>query len=75
MREQFYISTEHIAKHMRRARKKAGISQRDMCKRLGVSEPSLIAYEKGYRCPRADTFINALIECGCTVTIEQERRW
>lgn len=49
---------------MKAARVNAGIRQTDMAKRLGKSDNTICAWEKGRKSPRVDEFEAYCKECG-----------
>ena len=49
---------------MKAARVNAGIRQTDMVKRLGKSDNTICAWEKGRKSPRVDEFEAYCRECG-----------
>lgn len=55
-----------------KARKRAGITQTDMIRRIGASCPSYIRWEKGRGCPRADVFLTILEECGYEIVARRK---
>ena len=49
------------------ARVNAGLTQREVCEKMGISEKTLIMWEKG-RIPRADKLIQLCEIYGCDVS-------
>jgi len=65
---------------LRGLRQRAGLSQAEMAKRLGVTPSVLSAYERGRREPRVDVFFKAVEVAGYHVDYVQKnqpssRRW
>ena len=70
------MTAERVGEILRNARKGAGMRQADLIKRMGVSMPSYIRWEKGRGCPRADVFLSILEECGYEIVARKKRiRW
>ncbi|WP_195210536.1 helix-turn-helix domain-containing protein [Actinomarinicola tropica] len=59
---------------IRTARRRAGLSQRDLAARAGTSHPTLCAYEAGRKVPRADTLARILRAAGFAVDVELRPR-
>ena len=53
----FVAKGKLIMNKIREFRKKAGISQRELAKKIGVSFQSISFYEKGERQPKLETWI------------------
>jgi len=58
---------------LRYARRKAGLSQRQLAERSGVSQPAIAKIEKGRVSPRVDTLVRLLRPCGARLTLAPER--
>jgi transcriptional regulator with XRE-family HTH domain len=62
---------------LRRARARAGLTQRELARRTGVAQPLISAYEKGRRQPGADMLLRLLRATGhevaLTSTVEASR--
>lgn len=60
-----------------RARRDAGLTQRELARRTGVAQPLISAYEKGHRQPGADMLLRLLRGTGNEVelvsTVERSR--
>lgn len=61
-----------LAVAMRNARESAGIGQRELARRLGVSQPQLSFWERGLRVPKLEDVASILACIGVTGT-ERER--
>jgi len=59
---------------LRRARREAGLSLRELARRAHTSHATLLAYENGTKVPGAATFLRLLESCGFAVDIRLERR-
>lgn len=55
---------------LRRARRDAGLSQRDLARRAGTSQSTLSAYEAGSKQPSAATLSRLLEACGARLSVE-----
>lgn len=53
-----------------RARRRAGLTQRQLAERTGVAQPAIARIEAGRVSPRIDTLDRLLRECGYTVGSE-----
>ena len=49
---------------IREARKRAGITQRQLARRLGTSQPVVARWERGHRSPDYDVVRDAVLMCG-----------
>ena len=49
---------------IRRARKRAGLSQAELARRIGTKQPVVARWETGKRSPDYDTVIQAIQACG-----------
>ena len=49
---------------IRTARRRAGLTQRDLAERAGTSHSTLAAYETGAKVPRADTLVRIVRAAG-----------
>lgn len=58
---------------VRYARRRAGLSQRELAERVGVAQPAIARIESGRVSPRADTLEHILNACGLRLTIETRR--
>lgn len=54
---------------VRRARRRAGISQAELARRLGTRQPVVARWESGARAPAFDTVAAAVAACGLELTI------
>lgn len=52
------------------ARAAAGLSQRDLARRAGTSQPSIVGYEAGRVTPDIDTLSRLLTACGRRLVLE-----
>lgn len=55
------------------ARRKAGLTQRDLARRSGVAQPAIAKIEKGHTSPRVDTLERLLRACGSRLAARPER--
>jgi transcriptional regulator with XRE-family HTH domain len=53
---------------IREARRRAALSQRELARRSGTSQPTLSAYEAGRKMPSAATLARLLAACGERLT-------
>jgi transcriptional regulator with XRE-family HTH domain len=53
---------------LREARRRAGLSQAELARRGGTSQPTLSAYERGRKDPSAATLVRLLAAAGTTLT-------
>ena len=53
-----------VSEQLKTARKRAGLTQAEVARRAGTSQPTVAAYEAGRRIPRADTLDRLLAACG-----------
>ena len=58
---------------LRYARKKAGLSQRQLSDRSGVAQPAISKIERGHVSPRFDTLVRLLHPCGARLALVPER--
>lgn len=58
---------------LRLARKRAGITQRELADRTGVAQPAIARIESGRASPRAATVEKLLTACGFRLTVEPRR--
>ena len=49
---------------LRRARSRAGLSQRELALRTGIAQPTIAHIEGGQASPRLDTLLRLLAACG-----------
>jgi transcriptional regulator with XRE-family HTH domain len=49
---------------IREARRRAGITQRQLARRLGTSQPVIARWERGHRSPDYDVVRGAVLVCG-----------
>lgn len=49
---------------LRKARRRAGLSQRALAKSTGVAQPTIARVERGLEVPRVDTLVRLLEACG-----------
>ena len=52
------------AELLRRARRRAALSQRELAQRTGISQPTIARIERGQADPRFDTVARLLAACG-----------
>jgi transcriptional regulator with XRE-family HTH domain len=62
-----------IAGLLRLARRRAGLTQRELAERAGVSQPAIARLESGNASPRAATVEKILAACGFRLTLEPRR--
>jgi transcriptional regulator with XRE-family HTH domain len=60
----------NAAAAIKRARRRAGLSLRELARRAGTSHATLAAYEAGRKVPSVDTFDRILRAAGFTPTVE-----
>src|SRR3970040_473566 len=65
MSRKFNLMANNIGNRIKTARKRAGITQGDLAKRVGVSLQTLNKYEKGHRTPDARLLGSIVKELGC----------
>lgn len=58
---------------LRWARRKAGLTQRELAERAGVAQPTVARIESGAVVPRVDTLDKLLRACGYTLEVEELR--
>lgn len=58
---------------LRHARKKAGLTQRELAERSGLAQPAIAKIERGHTSPRIVTLERLLRACGSRLTIMPER--
>jgi transcriptional regulator with XRE-family HTH domain len=63
-----------VARILREARAKAGLSLRELAARAATSHATLLAYEQGNKVPSTATFLRILEAAGFGVDIELSRR-
>lgn len=61
------------AKLLRHARKKAGLTQRQLAERSGIAQPAIAKIESGRVSPRIDTLERLLRPCRYRLTMSPER--
>src|SRR5688500_16561064 len=49
---------------IREARRRAGVTQRQLARRLGTSQPVVARWERGHRSPDYDVVRDAVLMCG-----------
>jgi predicted transcriptional regulator len=54
----------NAARSLRQARRRAGLTQRDLTQRTGVAQPTIARIEGGQEVPRVDTLQRLLQACG-----------
>lgn len=55
---------------LREARRRAGITQRDLARRTGVAQPTIARIERGLVDPRVSTLDRLLGECGSRLSAQ-----
>jgi len=64
------VNTEESpAALVRNARRSAGLSQRDLARRAGTSQPAIVRYERGLATPSWETLERLAEGCGRRLTI------
>ena len=56
---------------LRRARRKAGLTQRELARRAGIHQPAIARIESGSVIPRVDTLDRLLRGCGYSLEVEK----
>lgn len=59
-----YAAAVDAARALRRARQRAGLTQRELAGRTGVAQPTIARIEQGLAVPRVDTLDRLLQACG-----------
>jgi transcriptional regulator with XRE-family HTH domain len=59
------------ARVLRYARRRAGLTQRQLAERAGVAQPTIARIESGAMVPRVDTFDRLLEACGMGLEVER----
>lgn len=54
---------------IRRARKRAGVSQAELARRLGTKQPVVARWESGTRAPTLETVARAVDACGLALDV------
>ena len=54
----------NAARSLRQARRRAGLTQRDLAQRTGVAQPTIARIEGGHEVPQVDTLERLLRACG-----------
>jgi transcriptional regulator with XRE-family HTH domain len=72
-------SAEHpneakVARTLRLARSRAGLSLRELAARAGTSHSTLAAYEQGRKAPSVPTFLRIIDACGFATDFQLSRR-
>lgn len=65
---------EKVARTLREARVRAGLSLRELAHRAGTSHATLSAYESGRKVPSASNYFRILEACGNAVDIVLNKR-
>jgi transcriptional regulator with XRE-family HTH domain len=60
----------NTARVLRYARRRAGLTQRELAERSGVPQPSIARIERGASTPRVDTFDRLLRACDLMLEVE-----
>lgn len=63
-----------VAAILRRARRTAGLTLRELARRAGTSHPTVLAYESGAKVPGAATFLRLLEACDHTIELRPSPR-
>jgi transcriptional regulator with XRE-family HTH domain len=58
------------ARMLKAARRRAGVTQRELAQASGVPQPSIARIERGTTIPRVDTFVRLLRASGQDVSVE-----
>ncbi len=61
------VYADRISSTLRNARKRAGLSARELAKRAGSSHSTILAYETGRKMPSTATFVRLIDACGFAV--------
>lgn len=57
------------AEALRVARRKAGLTQRELARRTGIAQPTIARIERGLADPRLSTLERLLVACGANLTV------
>ncbi len=63
------MSGHHEGRLIEVARRRAGLSQRDLAERSGTSAAAICLYERGERIPRVDTLRRVIAATGATLEL------
>lgn len=63
---------ESLAPLVRRLRHSAGLSQRDLARRAGTSQPAVARYERGVATPSWETMERLAAACGLRIRLTTE---
>jgi transcriptional regulator with XRE-family HTH domain len=58
---------------IRNCRRAAGLTQTELARRSGTSQPTLSAYERGTVTPSVETLVRLLDACGCSLEVATNR--
>jgi transcriptional regulator with XRE-family HTH domain len=59
----------NVAKSLKAARRRAGLSQRELARATGVAQPTIARLEQGIDNPRVETVQRLLAACGETLVV------
>jgi transcriptional regulator with XRE-family HTH domain len=59
--------TRRVAELLKYARQKAGLSARELARRVGSSHSTILAYEAGKKVPVTTTFMRLIHACGYSI--------
>jgi transcriptional regulator with XRE-family HTH domain len=74
MTEDDDIHVAHVGRTLRLARRRAGLSLRELASRAHTSHSTLAAYEQGRKAPSVPTFLRILQACGFATDFELSPR-
>lgn len=66
--------TVRIANLLKYARRKAGLSSRELAKRVGSSHSTILAYEAGKKVPVTTTLMRLIHACGFSIDFQLSPR-
>lgn len=72
--EQTARYTQKVAELLRYARRKSGLSARELARRVGTSHSTILAYEAGRKVPVTTTLLRLVHACGFSLDFELSPR-
>ncbi len=74
IRDRTELYQSEVARTLREARLRAGLSLRELARRAGTSHATVSAYEQGRKTPSAVIFLRILEACDLAVDVETSPR-